>query len=319
MRLIRAPANVLLLRAQVILILGALIPTILTTPLGIILLIRGEPGVVEVVTGVLVLAFAASSVTGFIIGGIFLRRGSQLIKVQHDFLSSVSHELRTPMTSMRMFLEALLDDRLTDHGERANCLRALHKEVDRLDGLVGKLIELSRLEAEKYPYERRVLDVGELIREALTAFEALQRIDDTRLHVDIEEGLHVAGDRPALLQALDNLLSNAWKYSGDDREIFCTARALKDREVEIVVRDDGPGIPIEEQRRVFEKFWRGQRAHESGAPGSGLGLSIVQSIVRAHRGRVELHSPREGGTTFQIILPRAKAPALEDSPRRLKA
>jgi signal transduction histidine kinase len=231
-----------------------------------------------------------------------------MIKVQHDFLSSVSHELRTPMTSMRMFLEALLDDRLTDPAERANCLRALHRQVDRLDGLVGKLIELSRVETEKHPYEERTVEIGPLIREVLSAFEAMRRLDHTRLHVDIEDGLCVAGDRLALVQVIDNLLSNAWKYSGDQREIHLVARGLKDREVEIAVRDHGPGIPVEEASRVFEKFWRGQSAQESGTAGSGLGLSIVQSIVRAHRGRIELRSPKDGGAEFHVFLPRTKAP-----------
>lgn len=304
---IRAPANVQLLRAQVILILGGLVPTILTTPLGIILLISDTQNV-GVVTGVLVLAFAASSVTGFIIGGIFLRRGSALIRVQQDFLSSVSHELRTPMTSMRMFLEALLDDRLTDKAERADCLRALHKEVDRLDGLVGKLIELSRLETEKHPYRESSVLVSELISDAVSVLETMQLIDDTELVVEVEPDHCVLGDRTALTQVLVNLLSNAWKYSGDVKRIHCSAKLNKDREIEIVVRDHGPGIPVQEQRHVFDKFWRGRAAKESGVTGTGLGLSIVDGIVRAHRGRIELRSPRDGGTAFHVFLPRHKNP-----------
>lgn len=304
---IRAPANVLLRRAQVILILAALIPTILTTPLGIILLASGEPGVVEVVTGVLVLAFAASSVTGFLIGGIFLRRGSALIKVQHDFLSSASHELRTPMTSMRMFVEALLNDRLTDEEERANCLRGLHQEVDRLDGLVGKLIELSRLETEKHPYKQQRLPVSDLVEESVSVFEAMQMIDKMRLDVDVDDQLFVTGDRTALVQVLVNLLSNAWKYSGDNKEIQFTAGLDRNRDVEIIVRDNGPGIPANEQRHVFDKFWRGRAALESGTTGSGLGLSIVLGIVRAHRGRIELRSAKERGTAFHVFLPRDRS------------
>ena len=308
-----APANVQLLRAQVILILCALVPTILTTPLGIILLVD-DASHVGVITGVLVLAFTTSSVTGFIIGGIFLRRGSALIKVQQDFLSSVSHELRTPMTSMRMFLEALLDDRLTDKEERANCLRALHQEVERLDGLVGKLIELSRIETEKNPYRQHLVPVDELIAEAVSVLEAMQLIHDTELTVDIEPGHHVKGDRTALTQVIVNLLSNAWKYSGERKQIHCTARITKDREVEILVRDHGPGIPAHEQGSVFDKFWRGQSAIESGITGTGLGLSIVQGIVRAHNGRIELRAPKDGGCAFHIFLPHHKSPPSTTAP-----
>jgi len=308
-----APANVQLLRAQVILILCALVPTILTTPLGIILLVD-DASHVGVVTGVLVLAFATSSVTGFIIGGIFLRRGSALIKVQQDFLSSVSHELRTPMTSMRMFLEALLDDRLTAKQERANCLRALHQEVDRLDGLVGKLIELSRIETEKNPYGQNLVPVAVLITDAVSVLEAMQLIHDTELDVDVEEGHYVMGDRTALTQVLVNLLSNAWKYSGERKQIHCSAKATKDRDIEILVRDHGPGIPPHEQRNVFDKFWRGQTAIESGITGTGLGLSIVQGIVRAHSGRIELRTPRGGGCAFHIFLPLHKGPTPATAP-----
>jgi two-component system phosphate regulon sensor histidine kinase PhoR len=304
---IRAPANVHLLRAQVILILGALIPTILTTPVGIVLLVSAEPGWVEIVAGVLVLAFAASSVTGFIIGGIFLRRGSALVSVQHDFLSSVSHELRTPMTSMRMFVEALLDDRLTDSEERANCLRALGQEIDRLDGLVGKLIELSRIETDRDPYERVALPVADIFGDALAAFKAIQAIDDTVITVDLGEELSVIGDRSALVQVVVNLLSNAWKYSGSQKEIHCSAKVAGDKEIEIVVSDNGPGIPSDEQKKVFDKFWRGRDAVESGTVGSGLGLAIVRGIVKAHRGRIELHSPSGGGTAFHVYFPRSKS------------
>jgi signal transduction histidine kinase len=114
------------------------------------------------------------------------------------------------------------------------------------------------------------------------------------------------GDRSALVQVLVNLLSNAWKYSGANKEIHCTARATSDKEIEIVVQDNGPGIPGHEQENVFDKFWRGQDAVESGTPGSGLGLAIVHGIVKVHRGRIELHSPGGGGTAFHVHLPRGK-------------
>ncbi len=304
---IRAPANVFLHRAQVILILAALIPTILTTPVGIILLVTGGPDVVQIVAGVLVLAFAASSVTGFLIGGIFLRRGSALVRVQHDFLSAVSHELRTPMTSMRMFIEALLDERLTDPEQRAKCLRVLGQEVERLDGLVGRLIELSRLEADQEPFERIPVPVKDIVDQAVEAFGAVQLQDDTKLTVEVDDDLGLVGDRGSLVQLLVNLLTNAWKYSGEDKEISLIARLTRDKkEVEFIVRDNGPGVPAHEQQKIFEKFSRGHAAVESGAAGSGLGLAIVKAIVRAHRGRVVLESSEGKGASFHVFLPRDK-------------
>jgi two-component system phosphate regulon sensor histidine kinase PhoR len=305
----RAPANVQLHRAQVILILGALLPTILTTLLGIILLAT-ESSSVTLVTGILVLAFCASSLTGYILGSIFLQRGAQLARVQSDFLSAVSHELRTPMTSMRMFVEALQNDQLTDPEERAKCLNVLHREMGRLDVLVGRLIELSRIESGSKPFELVPIALLDVVDSAVAAVGAINlRVDgqmelNGQLEVDVEPGLRVVGDQSALTQVLVNLLSNAWKYTGDDKRITLKATAASDKEVEIVVSDNGPGIPAEEQKKIFEKFERGTAA--VGVGGSGMGLAIVQAIIRAHHGRVELRSSPQRGSSFRVFIPRSK-------------
>lgn len=303
---LRAPANVFLHRAQIILILTALVSTILTTPLGIILLVSGGSSSVALVVGILVLAFCASSLTGYILGSIFLLRGASLVRLQSEFLSSVSHELRTPMTAMRMFIEALLDERLTDPEERRSCLAILHREMVRLDGLVGTLIELSRLESGRHAFEQEVVDVGELVERSIAAFDAIQIGNQARLDVEVEPDLRVIGDRAALTQVFVNLLSNAWKYTGKDKHITFFARPAGEREVELVVRDNGCGIPPSEQKRVFDKFVRGRAALESGTPGSGLGLPIVQGIAKAHNGRVELRPVPSGGACFHVFLPRVR-------------
>lgn len=304
----RTPANVQLHRAQVILILGALVPTILTTLLGIILLaIESKSSSVALVTGILVLAFCASSLTGYILGSIFLRRGAMLAKVQSDFLSAVSHELRTPMTSMRMFVEALQNDRLTDPEERTKCLQVLHREMGRLDDLVGRLIELSRIESGGQPFEMGPTPVHNVIDSAVTAFQAINLNRNGELEVDVKPDLNVMGNQAALTQVLVNLLSNAWKYTGDkNKKITLEARAVSDREIEMSVQDNGPGIPSEEQKRIFEKFERGAAAIEAGTAGSGLGLAVVQAIVGAHHGRVEIKSSPKSGSCFRVFIPRSK-------------
>ena len=308
----RTPANVQLHRAQVILILGALVPTILTTLLGIILLAT-ESSSVNLVTGILVLAFCASSLTSYILGSIFLRRGAQLAKVQSDFLSAVSHELRTPMTSMRMFVEALQNDRLTDPEERTKCLNVLHREMGRLDDLVGQLIELSRIESGSQPFEMVPTPLKDVVDSAVAAFDAInlpENLHENReLELDVTPDLHVTGNRVALTQVLVNLLTNAWKYTGNEKKITLRATAASDHEVEVAVHDNGPAIPTEEQKKIFEKFERGTAAIEAGTSGSGLGLAIVQAIVGAHRGRVELQSSPQDGSSFRVFIPRSKATA----------
>ncbi len=121
-----------------------------------------------------------------------------------------------------------------------------------------------------------------------------------RLRVD------VVVERSALVQVIVNLLSNAWKYTGANKEIHCSATTSGDKEVEIIVKDNGPGIPGSEHNNLFEKFWRGQDAVESGIAGSGLGLAIVHGIVKVHRGRIDFHCPSGGGTSFRVYLPRGK-------------
>jgi signal transduction histidine kinase len=303
----RTPANVQLHRAQVILILGALVPTILTTLLGIILLAtEAQTSSVTLVTGILVLAFCASSLTGYILGSIFLQRGAMLAKVQSDFLSAVSHELRTPMTSMRMFVEALRNDRLTDPEERTKCLSILHREMGRLDDLVGRLIELSRIEAGGQPFEMVPTPLEEIVDSAVAAFHAINLHQNGEVELDVTPDLQVTGNRAALTQVLVNLLSNAWKYTGQKKKISLTAVPASDREIEIAVHDNGPGIPPEEQKKIFDKFERGSAAIEAGTAGSGLGLAVVQAIVKAHHGRVELKSSQREGSCFRVFIPRTK-------------
>ncbi|HEY0706739.1 MAG TPA: histidine kinase dimerization/phospho-acceptor domain-containing protein, partial [Polyangia bacterium] len=152
------PANVQLRRAQVVLILAVLVPTVLMTTVGIVLLALGREAS-TLVAGVLVLTFCTTSITGYILGSIFVGRGASLVRVQNNFLSSVSHELRTPLTSIRLFIESLADGRLAG-ADQKRVLELLGAEVVRLDTLVGRLMELTRLETGAHLFERARVEVG---------------------------------------------------------------------------------------------------------------------------------------------------------------
>ncbi|MFO1076947.1 MAG: HAMP domain-containing sensor histidine kinase [Planctomycetota bacterium] len=300
----RAPANIYLRRAQLILLLVAVATTIVTTPVGIVLLASKGSYVVAVVSGVLVLAFCASSVAGYVLGSIFLRRSASLVDTQNQFLSAVSHELRTPITSMRMFLEALLDDRLADRAERDRCLTSLRTETMRLDDLVGRLIELSRVESGRQVFAREPVGADELVEAAMNAFAAIRLDTPADIAVRVEPGLQILGDRAALVQVFVNLLSNAWKYGGEPRRIRFVVETAPGGRVAFQVDDNGPGIPREERSRVFGMFERGAAAVRAGAKGSGLGLAIVRAIVGNHRGRIELGRSPEGGCRFRVLFRR---------------
>lgn len=297
------PANLQLRRAQLVLMLATLLPTIAMSAIGVVLLITGQSTTVLILS-VLILTFCTSVITGYILGAIFVGKGASLVLVQNDFVSSVSHELRTPITSINLLIESLRDGRLEEQ-DRSQVLSLLGRETARLEALVNRVLELSRLQSS-HVYARERIDVASLVEESIAAFDAQTLSHPTPIERRIEPGLTVVGDRPTLVRALSNLLTNAWKYTGDDKRIRIEASASP-RWIELVVRDNGPGIARDEQRAIFEQFSRGRAAHQGGATGVGLGLSFVRAIVRGHRGKIDLES-RPGDTAFRIRLKRRREP-----------
>jgi len=290
--------------------LAVLLPTIMMTAVGIVLLATSSGSLPAIVSGVLVLTFCTSGITGYFLGNLFVSKGAALVRLQNDFVSSVSHELRTPLTSIRLLIESLRDGRL-DAAERPQVLSLLARETDRLEALVGRVLELSRLQSS-YAFAREPIDVTALVDEAIAAFDAVTLPLPTPVTRRIQSDLVIMGDRPTLVRALVNLLTNAWKYTGDDKQIEILAVENR-RWVELSVRDNGMGIDPAEQNTIFEQFQRGRAAEASGASGVGLGLSFVSAIVRGHRGKLGFES-RPGDTRFRIRLPRQPEQAASPAP-----
>jgi two-component system phosphate regulon sensor histidine kinase PhoR len=309
------PANLQLRRAQLVLMLAALVPTVCMTALGIVLLLL-HSSTTTLVSGVLVLSFCASIITGYILTSIFVGKGASLVRVQNDFVSAISHELRTPVTSIRLLLESLQGDRL-NATDRDQVLSLLARETNRLEQLVTRVLELSKLESGAHAYARDRVDVKTLVDEAIASFDAVTLTNPTPITTSIEPDLVIIGDRPILVRAILNLLTNSWKYSGDDKRISIEARGAG-RWVDLVVRDNGPGIDREEQRSIYEQFKRGRAAHETGAPGVGLGLAFVRTIARGQRGKLDFES-RPGHTAFRLRLRRAKEVQPAAAPLRERA
>jgi len=284
----------------------ALIPTVFMTLIGIILLATGGSKSVAIVSGILVVSFCATSLIGYVLGTIFVTRGAGLAAIQNEFLAAVSHELRTPLTSINLFIDTLREERITDPAEKQRCLTMVSQEIVRLDSLVGKLIELSKLESQRAAFERRPVPVREIIDEALVAFKAITVGTEVDLRVTVQPDLIVFGDRGALGQAVANLLTNSWKYTGAEGKRIQISAGADLKHVWIIVSDNGIGIPRHEQKVIFEKFERGADAVNGGRAGSGLGLAVVQAIVSAHRGSVDVRSEPQQGARFRITLPRWK-------------
>ena len=299
----RWAANRQLRRAQLVLMLATLMPTVAMTAIGVILIALGQ-STTTLILGVLVLGFCTSGITGYILGSIFVGKGASLVEIQNDFVSSVSHELRTPITSINLLIESLSNNRLED-GDRSQVLSLLGRETARLQALVDRVLELSRLQST-YSYARERIDVAGLVEEAIASFDALTLSNPTPVSRDLEPDLTIVGDRSTLVRALANLLTNAWKYTGTEKKIVIEAKTTQ-RWIELVVRDNGPGIDTKEQREIFEQFSRGRAAHKSGAPGVGLGLSFVRAIVRGHRGKIDVSSS-PGDTAFRIRIKRRREP-----------
>ncbi|HEX4420436.1 MAG TPA: HAMP domain-containing sensor histidine kinase [Kofleriaceae bacterium] len=295
-------ANLQLRRAQVILLFVVALPTIALLAVGIVLIATSSGQVPAIVSGVLVLTLCTSGITGYILGSVFVSRGAALVRVQNDFVSHVSHELRTPLTSIHLLIDSLRDGRL-DPADRPQVISLLARETERLEVLVGRVLELSRLQSS-YIYAREVIDVASVVDESIAAFDAITLKNPTPVLRNLAPDLQVTGDRPTLVRALVNLLTNAWKYTGDDKQIEISAIESR-RWIELVVRDNGAGIDPTEQRTIFEQFQRGRAADASGAPGVGLGLSFVSAIVRGHRGKLDFES-KPGHTAFRIRLRRQR-------------
>lgn len=255
---------------------------------------------------------AALLVMGLIVlaGSYFIARAVmrelEVARLQSDFVAAVSHEFRTPLTSICQLSELLADGRVSSERRREEYYAGLRRESQRLHRLVEGLLDFGRMEAGAREYRFELCEAAPLLREVGEEFarEAAER--GYRLELDLDGHLpRVRADREAFGRALWNLLDNAVKYSPQYRTIWLTA-ACTGEQVVIRVRDRGLGIAPDEQQQVFQKFVRGTSARAAEAKGTGLGLAMVQHIVAAHGGCVLCESEPEQGTTFTILLPRAK-------------
>jgi two-component system, OmpR family, phosphate regulon sensor histidine kinase PhoR len=232
-----------------------------------------------------------------------VRREFAVARLQSDFVAAVSHEFRTPLTTLRQFTDMLRHGAAMGDERRALCYEAQSRATDRLTRLVESVLDFGRMEAGSRPYRFEPCDCAELTRRAVEEFRVEPQAAgyDIELRDDLPDAA-IQADPEALSRALGNLLENAVKYSPDSRTIR-VAVARRNGAVPISVRDHGIGIPAGEQRVIFRQFQRGEQARKLGIKGTGIGLAMVDHIVRAHRGRVEVESQPGEGSTFTLVLP----------------
>lgn len=225
----------------------------------------------------------------------------RLEATRRDFVANVSHELKTPVGAIGLLAEAVLDA-ADDPEEVHRFVTKILNEANRLGSMVTELIALSRLTgAERLP-ELAVVDVDEVLTEALARCRLVMESTGIGIHTDDASGLCVDGDRTLLVTALSNLLDNAIAYSPPRATVSVSRRRVGDM-VEIAVTDRGIGIAPEHQQRVFERFFRVDPARSRATGGTGLGLAIVKHVAANHGGEVRLWSHPGTGSTFTLRLP----------------
>lgn len=233
---------------------------------------------------------------------------------RRDFVANVSHELKTPVGAMAVLAEALLESKddpeaVSYFGER------VAGEAHRLGSMVTELIELSRLQGAERIRDPEPVSVDEVVQEALLRFASAAEAHEIQLTSDAPSGLEVMGDKTLLVTAVSNLISNAINYSPSSTPVV-VARSSENGVVQIRVTDHGIGIAPENQDRVFERFFRVDKARSRATGGTGLGLAIVKHVVNNHNGQVKLWSRPGMGSTFTLELPAHEEPSgrLEDAP-----
>jgi PAS domain S-box-containing protein len=242
-------------------------------------------------------------------------REAEILKDQ--FFALVSHELRTPLTSIIGYLELVLEDPEHLAANQRRFLGVVDRNARRLLRLVGDLLFVAHVEAGRLALEMGDVDLPTLTREAVEAARPRAEGKDLALSAKVDAVPLMAGDRDRLAQVLDNLVSNAVKFTPEGGRV-AVRLAARDGQAVVEVQDTGVGIPAAEQDRLFERFFRASTATERAIPGVGLGLTIAKAIVEAHGGRLGFHSVEGAGTTFSVRLPMRPPPRTRPAPDRIQ-
>ncbi|SDX29530.1 two-component system, OmpR family, sensor histidine kinase VicK [Marininema mesophilum] len=230
---------------------------------------------------------------------------NKLDRQRKEFVANVSHELRTPLTTIKSYLEALDEGGAMEDPELAKrFLRVTRQESERMTRLIHDLLQLSRLDAQKVRFNRQPVAIEEILSDAVERFS----ISAEQKNIDISFRFNdhlpkIYGDRDQLDQVLDNLISNAVKYTPEERSITVSARRRSDGFVVVAVSDRGIGIPQKDLALIFERFYRVDKARSRNMGGTGLGLAIAREIIEAHGGSIDIDSRYGWGTTVHFTLP----------------
>lgn len=254
-------------------------------------------------------------IIAYILSAKTLRPIGDMLKKQRDLIANASHELKTPLTIISTNLDVIKSEPATSVTDNEKWLASITAQIERMQGLIQNMLELSRLEQSQLPYENT--DMSQITEGACLAFEAVCFEKQVRLICEIQPDITVSGDKNALERLVVILLDNAIKYSGENGKIGCRLSA-DGKKMRLSVMNTGEVISKEDEKHVFDRFYRsdGARQH-SDKQSFGLGLSIAAATVQAHGGKIMCHGIEDKGTVFEVILPmlRTKKPKKLKTPK----
>lgn len=226
----------------------------------------------------------------------------KLERIRSDFVANVSHELKTPLTSIKGFVETLLEGAILDKENGYNFLKIIQNHAERLNSLINDLLDLSYIESKEISLNAEELKIRGLLDEVLSAFNTQLNKKSIAVDNSLPPDLSVRADRDKIGQVLVNLIDNAIKFNREKGFIKIYSRDSQDK-IKITVEDSGPGIPAKDIPRIFERFYRVDKARSRELGGTGLGLSIVKHLVELHGGSAGVESAEGLGSKFWFTLP----------------
>lgn len=236
-----------------------------------------------------------------------LTRMRELEVVRQEFVGNVSHELRTPLSLVKSAVETLIDGAKDDTKTLGRFLEIIERNANRLSLLIDDLLLLSTLDSGRMQLQLQAVGLYLAINEiSEDLLPAAQRRGITIVN-QVKEDIYASADPNRLRQVLSNLIDNAIKYGKNEGSIYISSSVLATKRIEVRIMDDGPGIPLDVQSRIFERFFRVDKARSRDQGGTGLGLAIVKHVVQAHGGDVRVESELGKGSTFIFTLPLAAA------------
>lgn len=241
------------------------------------------------------------------IGGVILvlkniTEQHRIDKLQKEFVANVSHELKTPITTIKSYTETLLDGALEEENVAEEFLNVINSESDRMSRLVSDLLRLSRMDYEQTKWHKEEINLREMVNLIVKKLQIQIKNKNINMHTNVPDDLNIMFDKDGFEQIILNIAGNAVKYTPDNGNVWIDAKRFNNNTV-ISIKDDGQGIPKQDQARIFERFYRVDKARARGLGGTGLGLSIAKQIAEAQNCTITVNSEIDEGTEMIITIP----------------